>query len=519
MGPSKFSAVTHLVVFTSMQVLTYFDRAALSQFLAPITLAYNLSSTEQGLLGSIFTAGFTVAAPLLGYLGQKHPMQAIGGGLLVWCVANGCIALLGNEGDGWFVELLLCRVLGGVGEAGFCALAPLVIDGSAPEGRRGLFLGVYYMAIFMGQAIGFIGCGALAGALSEWKSLKFVFLAEGVLMLPLALLCVLAPGKFLTSGRADDDAPLTTRRSLARSTMLERPSIAERVSVRVSEALTVSLVERARSQIRTSQIGVVARPPPSLPEQLRMLASNSVFVFSVLGIAAYTFLVQGVGFWTPTFVQALLHMSQSDTGYLLGAITVFGGIGGAMTGSTLLDKLLSKEESTFSAPPGARLEAAAKITTGFSILALPCVVPLAFIAAKIPFFMLLLVAQFCLFATTTPGVVMILEGVPEEIRSTALGVEACALHVLGDLPSQFLVGVVASAVSGGAEQGPEYAKGLRTGVFFIACYYTTAVIYFAVAWHLAKMRRKQSPTSVVPPRLPPGGLETFQSTGDRDGSA
>jgi len=517
MGPSKFGAVTHLVVFTAMQVLTYFDRAALSQFLTPITAAYGLSSTEQGLLGSIFTAGFTVAAPLLGYLGQKHPMQAIGGGLLVWCVANACIAVLGNQGDGWFVELLLCRVLGGVGEAGFCALAPLVIDGSAPEGRRGLFLGVYYMAIFMGQAIGFIGCGALAGQLPEWKSLKFVFLAEALLMLPLALLCVLAPGKFLTSGRGDDDAPLTTRRSLARSTMLERPSIAERVSVRVSEALTVSLVERARSQIRNSQIGVIATPPPSLPEQLRMLATNSVFIFSVLGIAAYTFLVQGVGFWTPTFVQTLLHMSQADTGYLLGAITVIGGIGGAMTGSTLLDKLLSKEPN-FGAPPGARLEAAAKITTGFSILALPCVVPMAFIGSKIPFFLLLLVAQFCLFATTTPGVVMILEGVPEEIRSTALGVEACALHVLGDLPSQFLVGVVASAVSGGAEAGPKYAKGLRTGVFFIACYYTTAVVYFAIAWYLSKMRRKQSPASVVAPRLPPGGLETFQSTGDRDAS-
>jgi MFS family permease len=49
--------------------------------------------------------------------------------------------------------LLMCRMLVGVGEASFCALAAPFIDDFAPPARKALWLAIFYLCIPLGGVV------------------------------------------------------------------------------------------------------------------------------------------------------------------------------------------------------------------------------------------------------------------------------------------------------------------------------------------------------------------------------
>ena len=88
-----------------------------------------------------------------------------------------------------FTELMIRHTLVGVGEATFVAIAPSFLSDLYPEYRRGRVLSVFYLAIPVGTALGYLLGGALA-ARWGWRAPFLVGAVPGAL---LGLLLLLLP--------------------------------------------------------------------------------------------------------------------------------------------------------------------------------------------------------------------------------------------------------------------------------------------------------------------------------------
>lgn len=60
--------------------------------------------------------------------------------------------------------ITIITIIPGVGEASFAGLSPTVIDDKAPASSRNIWLGVFFSAIPVGAALGYIGSGVIMGA-------------------------------------------------------------------------------------------------------------------------------------------------------------------------------------------------------------------------------------------------------------------------------------------------------------------------------------------------------------------
>ena len=123
-----------------------------------------LSSSEAGALGSVFIIGFMLAAPICAHLAQfLHPIWLIISGMFVW---SGATLLCGFSTNFWMV--LTGRALTGIGEASCLMNAtPYILD-HAPEGKKTLWVAVFYIAGPGGVAAGFVLGYAISEATGSW---------------------------------------------------------------------------------------------------------------------------------------------------------------------------------------------------------------------------------------------------------------------------------------------------------------------------------------------------------------
>jgi MFS family permease len=109
-------------------------------------------------------------------ISQKfQPLRFMACALLVWCVA--CVA----SGFGFeFYSLSAARCLTGVGEAAFIILAPPYIDIAAPTEKRSMWLSIFYIAIPLGYALGFVIGGKFlhANPLGDHWTWRVIFIFE-----------------------------------------------------------------------------------------------------------------------------------------------------------------------------------------------------------------------------------------------------------------------------------------------------------------------------------------------------
>ena len=119
--------------------------------------------------------------PLAAHFSQYvHPFHIITLSLLIWSLA--CMSFRITK-EYWILVFL--RALTGVGEAGFISLSPAVIVDSAPPNRKTIYMGIFFVFIPVGTAIGFIYGELMAEITGDW-SWGFAFL--GLIMAGLTLL-------------------------------------------------------------------------------------------------------------------------------------------------------------------------------------------------------------------------------------------------------------------------------------------------------------------------------------------
>src|SRR5436190_10500905 len=104
-------------------------------------------------------------------------------GVTVWSMAT---AAAGFTAD--FVQLLIARAWVGIGEAAYATISPALLSDYFPRSQRGRAFAVFYVAIPVGSAAGFLLGGALERAFG-WRA---AFYAVGLPGIALALLALTA---------------------------------------------------------------------------------------------------------------------------------------------------------------------------------------------------------------------------------------------------------------------------------------------------------------------------------------
>src|SRR5450631_4597957 len=180
------SAAWGLAILSFINLFNYLDRYLVSALVEPLKHSeLALSDSELGSLMSGFLAVYTLAAPLFGALGDRRSRpRLIAFGVGIWSLAT---ALSGFAGS--YIGLLAARASVGIGEAAYGTIAPSLLADYFPANRRGRIMAVFFCAIPIGSALGYI-VGGLIDAHYGWRSAFFVAGTPGLV---LAALCFLLP--------------------------------------------------------------------------------------------------------------------------------------------------------------------------------------------------------------------------------------------------------------------------------------------------------------------------------------
>ncbi len=171
-----------LAVLTFINLFNYLDRWVLAAVLEPIRLDLGLTDTQLGMLGSGFIVIYSLTSPVFGSLGDRRarpPLIALG--VAIWSLATG---LAGFARGFW--SLFIARAMVGVGEAAYGTIAPALLADHFPLERRGRVFAVFFAAIPIGSAAGYV-LGGLADHHFGWRAAFWLAGFPGLLLSLLVL--------------------------------------------------------------------------------------------------------------------------------------------------------------------------------------------------------------------------------------------------------------------------------------------------------------------------------------------
>ena len=283
MTQTKLYPRTALIVLTALNLLNYVDRNVLFAVQPLVQDEFHVTKEQIGYLTSAFLGFYMIAAPFVGPLADRYSRKLIIVlGAIFWSGLTLLTALTHN-----YTELLVRHTLVGVGEATFVTIAPTFVADLFHENVRGRILGVFYLAIPVGSAAGYLLGGYLAPHYG-WR-FPFYIAATPGFALALAVLFLKEPER----GQFD--------------------SLAE-----------------------TPERGTVLG-----------LLRNPAFLTSTLGMAFMTFSLGGIQVWMPQFLYSERHYTLENANLMFGIIIVVDGILAALAGGWLGDYLLPRTKSSY----------------------------------------------------------------------------------------------------------------------------------------------------------------------------
>ncbi len=268
----NISPVSLLCILTGLNLFNYLDRYVVNAVRTPMATEFGINYGDSGRLFTAFMIGYFITSPFFGYLGDRISRKALVIlGILIWSIGT----VLTGFAQG-FGLLLFFRVLVGVGEASYATLAPSLISDTWRPDKRNNALTIFYVAIPVGAAIGYIMGGAIA---ANW-GWRYAFFWAGAPGLLLAL--ILLPFREPKRGEADAD----NGRGLTK---------------------------------------------PGLKDIFKLFR-NGDFNLIVWGYVAYTFALGGFAFWGPTFLEEVHHLSTEKADHFFGVVIIVAGLIGTLLG-------------------------------------------------------------------------------------------------------------------------------------------------------------------------------------------
>jgi MFS family permease len=231
-------------------------------------------------MGALTTALFLfymVAAPMTGWLGDRFPRKPlIIAGAVLWSLAT--LATVWVHG---YWTFYIRQAFVGIGEATFGIFAPAVLADFYPERDRNRILSIFYVAIPVGAALGYLAGGQI-GPHWGWRAPFFVCAIPGL---------VIAAFYGLWGSEPERGANDYIRPNADRATVLG-------------------------------------------------LFRNPAFLTATFGLATLTFAMGGISAWVPEFLRRSAGLSIGRATLAVGAITVIDGIAGTLIGGWIAQRWL-----------------------------------------------------------------------------------------------------------------------------------------------------------------------------------
>jgi len=248
-----------LALLIALNLLNYIDRYILPGEVTLVQREYGWNDQQMGWLTTALFVVYMVVAPLTGWLGDRFRRKPlIIGGAVLWSLAT-----LGTAWVHDYWTLFVRHALVGVGEATFVIFAPAVLADFYPERDRNKILSIFYVAIPVGAALGYLA-GGVMGSAWGWRAPFFVCAIPGLVVA--ALYGWL--GREPTRGASDH-----IKATVSRSTF-------------------------------------------------RGLFTNGAFLTATFGLATLTFAMGGISAWMPTFLERFRGLTVGNAGLTMGGITV-----------------------------------------------------------------------------------------------------------------------------------------------------------------------------------------------------
>jgi MFS family permease len=449
--PSRGYSAYALGLLALITVLNFLDRNVIFALFEPIKRDLLLTDTQLGWLASAYILVFSVAALPLGVLSDLRSRRAvIAGGVSVWSA----FTLLSGMVRG-FWGLFICRAVVGVGEAAYGPAAQSLVADFYPGRGRALAMAVLASGVALGGVLG-LWLGGQLEAIYGWR---VAFMAVG------------APGfllAFLVSRLRDPTrmiAPIRLRKSLRRleiglSTVIHQflPLLtmsgiglvvafwlarARRADAGIDIAvlgafvglgLAINIFRWVR-RIQADQIddtpfgGGVGDALDDMLGAVRFVLRTPTLVYVFLGGALFSFGVNGMVGWAPTFLSRELGLSPAAAAVLLGKWGLVAGTAGTLFGGFLADWLRRYT------PRGRILTAASGVIIG-AIFAL-WLLRIRDLDLFAPVFA---ISFFCMTWFNGPTSAVIFDVVPMRIGATVMGAYLLFIHLVGDAISFPLIG-------------------------------------------------------------------------------
>jgi MFS family permease len=270
-----------LAVLFSMNLLNYVDRYSFFAVGVSIKKDFDIDDWWYSVLSVSFMIVYTIVAPLMGWLGDRYNRKVLlASGVFLWSFATVGTAL---SSDFW--HIFFWRSLLGVGEASYGVIAPTLIADLFPVKQRGRAMGLYYLALPLGGALGYTLGGTLGQEIG-WRSAFWVVGLPGVIA-AVAGLVMTDPGRGASEGKA-----------------------------------VAGKSDR-----------------PKMIDYLQLFVIPT-FVLNTAGMAAVTFATGALAVHGSDFYQEVRGMSMKEAGTSIGVLTATAGILGIALGSFLADYLL-----------------------------------------------------------------------------------------------------------------------------------------------------------------------------------
>ena len=372
--PRVPSPRTALAALTGLNFLNYVDRFIPAAVMPAIIVALHLTDTQAGSLSTLFILSYSFISPVAGRLGDRRPrFQLAAIGVFIWSAAT-----FGSGLAPTFAALVLARALTGVGEASYTVVTPSLLSDFYPPARRGRALAIFYAAIPVGSALGYV----LGGAINARFGWRWAFFLAGI------------PGAALA-------------------------------------AALLFLRDPPRGGLDAGGAADAGAPRISLRESLAALGRHRSFVYNTGAQIIYTFVVGGLATWMPTYFVRIRHLPLASADLTFGGVLAAAGLVGTLIGGRLGDRLTERH------PAGHFLLSGMSL-----VLSLPFAVIGVLVPSPAIFWPAMFVALTLLFLNTGPLNAAMANVLPPNLRGWGFAINTTAIHLFGDAASPYVIGFI-----------------------------------------------------------------------------
>ncbi|KAJ3619373.1 hypothetical protein MTP99_005061 [Tenebrio molitor] len=429
-----------VVILCFVNLTNYTDRYNLAGILTDVQTYFDIKNDHAGLIQTIFVTMYMVAAPLCGYLGDRHDRKILlAFGVFLWNAANAASSFMTS-----FWAFLLFRGMFGVGQACYTTVAPTIISDLFVGNSRSKILAIFYVAIPVGGGLGYIVGSQMTQAFNSWRWSLRATPFVSILSLILLLLVLRDP-------------------------------------------------KRGHSEGKTNLVST------SWKEDVKYLLRNRSFMLSTMGFTAVAFSSGAISWWAPKLILMGLQSRESDInphteGSIYGFIALAAGFFGLCLGYFVTFKLKPKYPQIDPVVCALGLFISGPILIGTSYAAtysrLLCYTCLFFGLCMINLNWAI-VCDILLYVVVPPR------------RSSAVGIQLLVGHGLGDAGSPYLLGLLSDVfydrLNSHSSDSINEFKALQYA-FFIACAVEIlgSCFFFLTSFYiLSDMERVKRPPSVA----------------------